>query len=85
MPTGLRRMQSRLRGRADSEHAQVFVRTAITSLFAAYLGWEVSRGGSPALYATWWILVGEWALSVVLLVAILVSPSPSSNCGYPHR
>ena len=69
MSSHLRRVQSRLRGRADSEHAQVFVRTAITSLFAVYLGWEVSRGGNPTLLATWWILVGEWALSVGLLVA----------------
>ncbi len=74
---GLRWMQSRLRGRADSEHAQVFVRIAITSLFAAYLGWEVRGGGSPALLATWWILLGEWGLSIGLLAAILHSPAPS--------
>ena len=81
MSSHLRRVQSRLRGRADSEHAQVFVRTAITSLFAVYLGWEVSRGGNPTLLATWWILVGEWALSVGLLVAILLAPAPS----HPRR
>lgn len=74
-------MQSRLHGRADSEHVQVFVRIAITTLFAAYLGWEVRAGGSAALFATWWILVGEWALSVGLMVAILLSPSPS----HPRR
>ncbi|QIL20652.1 ATP-binding protein [Thermomonas sp. HDW16] len=78
MRAGLHWMQSRLHGRADSEHAQVFVRIAITSLFAAYLGWEVRGGGSTALVATWWILVGEWVLSVGLLVAILLSPAPSS-------
>ncbi|RZA19378.1 MAG: response regulator [Lysobacteraceae bacterium] len=77
MPTGLRWMQSRLRGRADSEHGQVFVRIAITSLFAAYLGWEVSGGGSPQLRATWWILLGELTLSIGLLAAILKSPGPS--------
>ena len=78
MLSGLRWMQSRLHGRADSEHAQVFVRIAITTLFAAYLGWEVSGGDvSPALVATWWILVGEWVLSVGLLIAILWSPAPS--------
>ena len=48
MHAGKRWMQSRLRGRADSEHAQVFVRIAITTLFAAYLGWEVRAGGSAA-------------------------------------
>jgi len=77
MHSGLRWMQSRLRGRADSEHGQVFVRIAITTLFAVYLGWEVSGGASAALFATWWILVGEWALSIGLLVAILMSPGPS--------
>lgn len=71
-------MLSRLRGRADSEHAQVFVRIAITTLFAAYLGWEVSGGGgSRALYLTWWILLGEWLLSLGLLAAIVASPAPS--------
>jgi two-component system sensor histidine kinase RpfC len=77
MRTGLRWMQSRLRGRADSEHAQVFVRIAITTLFAAYLGWEVRGGASLPLFATWWILLGEWVLSIGLLVAILLSPGPS--------
>ena len=77
MRAGLRWMQSRLHGRADSEHAQVFVRIAITSLFALYLGWEVRGGGSQALIATWLILLGEWALSIGLLAAILHSPAPS--------
>ena len=47
-------------------------------LFAAYLGWEVSGGGgSRALYLTWWILLGEWLLSLGLLAAIVASPGPS--------
>ena len=71
-------MLSRLRGRTDSEHAQVFVRIAITTLFAAYLGWEVSGGnGNRALFLTWWILLGEWLLSLGLLAAIVASPGPS--------
>lgn len=78
MVATLRWMQSRLRGRADSEHGQVFVRLAITTLFAAYLGWEVSGGdGDRALYLTWWILFGEWVLSLGLLAAIVASPAPS--------
>ena len=63
-------VRSRLRGRADSEHAQVFVRIAITALFSAYLGWEVSGGGaSEALVGTWLILIGELALSLGLIAA----------------
>lgn len=79
MHQGWRWIQSRLHGRADSEHAQVFVRLAITTLFAAYLGIEVSGGGgSPTLFATWLILLGEWFLSVGLLVGILLKPAPSA-------
>jgi len=81
MRTGLRWMQSRLRDRADSEHAQVFVRIAIVTLFAAYLGREVSGGASPALFATWLILLGQLGLSLGLLGAILASPAPS----HPRR
>jgi len=78
MDASAHRLFSRLRGRADSEHAQVFVRIAITTLFATYLGWEVSDGGgSRATYLTWWILFGEWLLSIGLLTAILASPRPS--------
>ncbi len=77
MATGLQWMKSRLHGRTDSEHVQVFVRIAITSLFAGYLGWEVRGGGSLALIETWWIVVGELALSIGLLLAILRSPGPS--------
>ena len=76
--TRLHWLRSRLRGRADSEHAQVFVRIAITALFSAYLGWEVSGGNhNPALFATWLILIGELAGALGLLGAILVSPAPS--------
>ena len=77
MRAGLRWMQSRLRDRADSEHAQVFVRIAIVTLFAAYLGGEVSGGASRALFATWLILLGQLGLSLGLLGAILASPAPS--------
>jgi len=75
-------VRSRLHGRTDSEHAQVFVRIAITSIFSAYLGWEVgSGGGTPALFATWLILIGELVLSLGLLAAIVLSPAPS----HPRR
>ena len=75
---GLHWLRSRLRGRADSEHAQVFVRIAITALFSAYLGWEVSDGNhNPALFATWLILIGELAGALGLLGAILAWPAPS--------
>ena len=53
-------------------------RIAITALFSAYLGWEVSGGNhNPALFATWLILIGELAGALGLLGAILVSPAPS--------
>lgn len=77
--TRLHWLRSRLRDRADSEHAQVFVRIAITALFSAYLGWEVSDGNhNPALFATWLILIGELAGALGLLGAILASPAPSA-------
>ncbi len=72
------RMRQRLQNRADSEHAQVLVRIAITSLFSAYLGWQVNEaGGGTALFLTWLILLGELGLSFSLLVAILFRPAPS--------
>ncbi|MES2859782.1 MAG: ATP-binding protein [Pseudomonadota bacterium] len=78
MVVGWRWLQSRLLDRADSEHGQVFVRLAITTLFALYLGIEVNNGSSnPALFTTWLILLGEWLLSLGLLAGILVSPGPS--------
>ncbi|MEW9625516.1 ATP-binding protein [Rhodanobacter geophilus] len=78
MRPALSRMRLRLRGRADSEHAQVFVRIAITLLFSAYLGWKVGWGDrSPGLFSTWLILLGELGLSIGLLAAIFVAPGPS--------
>lgn len=74
----LAQLRLRLHGRADSEHAQVFVRIAITLLFSLYLGWKVGWGnGGPALFQTWLILLGELGLSIGLLAAILVAPGPS--------
>lgn len=71
-------MRQRLHGRPDSEHAQVFVRIAITTLFSIYLGWKVDWGdNSPALFSTWLILLGELGLSIGLLAAILVAPQAS--------
>lgn len=71
-------LRSRLHGRADSEHEQVFVRIAITALFCIYLGWEVGRGGaSEALIGTWILLVGELVLSLALIAAIVAEPRPS--------
>ena len=79
MNAAMRWLSSRLRGRADSEHAQVFVRIAITAMFATYLGWQVGTGSeSPALFATWLILLGELVLSLGLLAAILERPAPSA-------
>lgn len=74
----LARVRLRLRGRADSEHAQVFVRIAITLLFFAYLSWKVGwEERSPGLLGIRLILLGELALSIGLLAAILVAPQPS--------
>ncbi len=71
-------VRQRLHGRPDSEHAQVFVRIVITLLFSVYLGWKVDWGNnSPALFSTWLILLGELALSIGLLAAILVAPQAS--------
>lgn len=71
-------VRSRLHGRADSEHAQVFVRITITLLFSIYLGWKVGWGDhSPGLFPAWLILIGELALSIGLLAAIFVAPQPS--------
>ncbi|WP_374248971.1 ATP-binding protein [Thermomonas sp.] len=82
MHAGWQWLRSRLQTRADSEHAQVFVRIVITFLFAAYLGWEVSTGdGRLALVETWLILLGELGLSLGLLGAILAVPRPS----HPRR
>ncbi|WP_240126157.1 ATP-binding protein [Thermomonas alba] len=72
------RVLSRLRNRADSEHAQVVVRMVITALFSLYLGLQVEGGdGRLRTWLTWWILLGELTLSVGLLAAILVNPAIS--------
>lgn len=74
----LQQLKARLRGREDSEHAQVLVRIVITALFSAYLGWQVSEAeGGQALFLTWLFLLGELAISFVLLAGILVRPAPS--------
>ncbi|MDH5821430.1 ATP-binding protein [Luteimonas sp. RD2P54] len=71
-------IRARLGGRPDSEHLQVIVRIVITSLFCAYLGWQVTGGNSDgALFVTWLILLGELGLSFVLIGAILVRPGVS--------
>jgi len=50
IPTDCPQRDERLGWMGD---AQVFVRIAITALFSAYLGWEVSDGNrNPALFAT---------------------------------
>ncbi len=68
----LERIRARLRAREDSEHAQVLVRIVITALFSSYLGWQISEAeGGPALYLTWLFLIGELAISFVLLAGIL--------------
>ncbi|MGV8944314.1 ATP-binding protein [Thermomonas sp.] len=78
MPSALLWMQGRLVGRPDSEHSQVFVRIAITTLFIAYLGLQVGGDSSPALFGTWLILLGELVVSVGLLAGILANPGPSN-------
>ncbi|MEO5628217.1 MAG: ATP-binding protein [Thermomonas sp.] len=70
-------LRSRLTGRPDSEHAQVFVRIVITALFSLYLGFQVNVDSRPALYATWLILLGELVVSIVLMIGILLNPGPS--------
>ena len=71
-------IRARLSGRPDSEHMQVMVRIAITSLFSAYLGWQMRGGQSdPTLVLTWLILLGELVVSLGLLGAILVHPGAS--------
>jgi two-component system sensor histidine kinase RpfC len=71
-------MRSRLSNRPDSEHKQVLVRIAITSLFCIYLGWQVGGDArDPALFTTWLILMGELLLSLLLLAAIIRNPGIS--------
>ena len=78
LPAAVEWMRARLANRADSEHKQVLVRIAITSLFSIYLGWHLGYGaGSPQLFAVWLILLGELLLSLAMFVAILYNPGIS--------
>lgn len=72
-------LKRRLKTRPDSEHVQVLVRIAITTLFSVYLGLHMHAGleGQEPLVYTWLILMGELALSLGLLVAIFVQPGVS--------
>ncbi len=71
-------IRSRLSNRPDSEHKQVLVRIAITSLFCIYLaGYVGGDTENPALFATWLILFGELLLSLGLLFAIIRRPDVS--------
>ena len=71
-------LKSRLSGRPDSEHAQVLVRIAITTLFCVYLGFRTGGFGQfDGLSAVWMVLFGELVLSLGLMAAILVDPGVS--------
>ena len=73
-------LKQRLSRRPDSEHAQNLVRIVITALFASYLGWEYRlQVGEGTMPATWLILLGELAVALGLLVAMLRQP------GISHR
>ncbi|QDH70003.1 ATP-binding protein [Marilutibacter alkalisoli] len=70
--------KDRLANRPDSEHAQNLVRIAITALFITYLGWRhIHLGTGDTLPLTWLILVGELAVALGLLAAILWRPGVS--------
>ncbi|HSR64617.1 MAG TPA: ATP-binding protein, partial [Xanthomonadaceae bacterium] len=71
-------LRRRLANRPDSEHAQNFVRLAITSMFCAYLGWRVFHGESGSAFGiTWTILLGELTVAFGLLALQLHSPGVS--------
>lgn len=71
-------LKSRLSGRPDSEHAQVLVRIAITTLFCVYLGFRTGGFGQfDSLSAVWLVLFGELVLSLGLMGAILADPGVS--------
>ena len=71
-------LRGRLAGRPDSEHAQNFVRLAITALFCAYLGWRMGHGGfGDSLSITWTILLGELTVAFGLLAMQLQAPDVS--------
>ncbi len=71
-------VRSRLSARPDSEHAQNFVRIAITALFSSYLGWHyLGQAGGATLELTWLILLAELATALGLLFAMLRQPGVS--------
>lgn len=71
-------VRSRLSGRPDSEHAQNFVRIAITALFASYMGWHyLGQANGATLEITWLILLAELATALGLLFAMLRQPGVS--------
>ena len=75
------RVKSRFKNRPDSEHLQVIVRIAITSLFISYLSWQIFHGKSTTenIFYVWLFLVGELVVSVGLLVAIAYNPARSDT------
>ena len=78
MNPGWSSLKQRLSQRPDSEHAQNLVRIAITALFAAYLGWEYRlQVGVGTMPTTWLILLGELAVALGLLAAMLRQPGIS--------
>lgn len=78
MIRSLATLKERLGNRPDSEHKQVIIRAVITALFCIYLGWRVSLGGaSGSLIFTWLVLLAEFAVSFVLLAAIVHNPGVS--------
>ena len=71
-------IRARLANRPDSEHKQVLVRIAITSLFCIYLSGHVGDASSNSrLFVVWLILFGEFLLSLALFAAILHNPRVS--------
>lgn len=76
----LQSLKARLSGRPDSEHAQDIVRIVITALFITYLGWRyLFLDSDDTVLQTWLILVGELAVALVLLVAIVMQPGSSAT------
>lgn len=70
---------SRLRNRPDSEHRQVMVRIAITSLVCLYLGWQFYDGSvkSLPLQSSLMILFSALLISFGLLAHIIARPAKS--------
>ncbi len=75
----LRRVLSRLRGRADTEHEQAFIRLAVGSVAGLYLLHSPSQGTPestfPDLYSL--LVVFFFASSFALLGCIVWCPAPS--------